>query len=150
MRQSIGVAMLISLLAAGGVHGQEAGPGKAKPKTTLASAYTPVLGEFVALAASNLLGAMKPVDAPILVSFDRDEKVLEAAIFGARSSVDGAKEVLEEFRQSGVPLIQFVASEQYGITIAENEITLIYLNRTAGYAVVLSREKGQYIIGGSE
>jgi hypothetical protein len=125
---------------------QEGATEKAKPKKSMAMPYTPTLGELLALSASQLLATMKPFDAPVMVAYDRDAKNLEVGIFGIQSSVDWAKKSVEEFRQKAVPLIQFVALEGYGVELTDEDITIVYLNRTSENAEVLRREKGKYIV----
>lgn len=124
-------------------------PAKAAPaKKSLASSYSVTVGDMVALNLTNLLNAMKPIDAPMMVAYDNDEKKLEVAIFGGRSSVDGfngAKASIEEFLAAGKPMVEMVC-EQFGIELADNQLRVLYFNRNDSFKLIVTRDNGVYLM----
>lgn len=120
----------------------------AKPKpvaATLATTYSMTMGDMLAITVGMLLNGMKPIDMPILVSYERDEKLLEIALLGQRNTVDGAKEMIEEFLQKGQPIVNAVA-EQYGVTLSDSQVRIYYWNRLDGYKEIVRREQGHYVV----
>ena len=146
MRRVAAVSLLVSLLAGSSVC--TAAPPVAKPKpvsVTLSTTYSMTTGEMLAISLNMLLNGMKPVDVTMLVSYDRDEKVLEIGLLGQRNTVDGAKEIIEEFLAKGQPIVTNVA-EQYGVTLTDAQVRIYYLNRLDSFKEIVRREQGHYIV----
>ena len=80
------------------------------------------------------------------VIYNRESKKVEIAILGSRSSVDGAKETLDEFRQKAMPMVVGVVQAGYGVQMDDDQLAVIYLNHWAGNKETARRENGQYIV----
>ena len=116
------------------------------PRAVLSKVYTPTLGEMIAQTITEVLGIMKPIDAPILAVYERDEKKIELSVMGGRSSVDAAKQALDDLRAKGYPLIGYFVGADYHASLDDTDVTLIYLNRFDGYKEVVRRENGRYVV----
>src|SRR5467141_1401538 len=57
------------------------------PKAVLVKRYTPMLGDLIALSASELISAFKGFsDAPAIAIFNRDAKKIVIIVYGSRST----------------------------------------------------------------
>ena len=142
------VSMITLCLSASLVSAEEPAAKPAPVKKLLTSPYSVTVGDVLALNLSNVVNAMKPIDAPMVVSYDKDEKKIEVAIFGARSSADGyngAKAAIEDFLKAGLPMLKMV-SEQFGVDLTDDQLRILYFNRNDGFKLILSRENGIYVM----
>ena len=116
------------------------------PRATLSKVYAPTLGEMVAQTITQTLVVLKPIDAPILAAYDRQEKKIELAVMGSRGSVDSARQTLDELRVKGYPLIAYFVGVTYHVSVDDTDVTLVYLNRYDNYKEVVRRENGRYVV----
>jgi len=138
-------AVLLTMLAAIGLGiGVSARAGKASGAEGLVAPYATKVGDLAALQIGSTLISLRAVDAPTSVHFDPSAKTVNVLIYGQRSSVEGAKEILEGVRA----MLSKIAPQlkaQYGAEIDDTNVTLIYYNRNKDNAELLRREGGKYI-----
>lgn len=145
LRERVVLALaLASMLALVPKQGIAADAEEKLPPAVLSKAYTVTLGHSIAATVSTFLAALKPVNASMLAIYS-DEKI-EVWVIGGRSSMDGAKETLEEFREKALPGVQGIVGAIYGVDLKDEQVTVVYLNSYAGNKEVLRRENGQYVV----
>jgi hypothetical protein len=116
--------------------------GSAKPRAALTKPYVGNLGQQVAGTISDLLGTMKPIDAPMMAIFNGQK--IEIWVFGGRGTVDGAKETMDKFRNQASPMIRAMIGSLYGVRLEDDQIIEVYFNREDGNKEIVRLENGVY------
>lgn len=137
-----GVALVV--MAAGLGPGHPRADEAKLPHAVLTKAYSVTLGQAVAGTISTLLATLKPIDSPMMAVCDGDK--IEIWIFGGRGSADGARSTLEEFQQKASPVIAGIVGSIYGVELADDQMTLVYMNRFDSNKEIMRREDGKYLV----
>lgn len=114
----------------------------------LAAPYTLTVGDMAALILPELFKVNASFDAPVVVTFEPTLNVIDIEIFGARSTVEGARGSLMEYvsflQQAHVPYVQ----RRFGVTLTPENYRLMYYDRSArgGARLIVQMDKGQLIV----
>ncbi|MFO0600663.1 MAG: hypothetical protein U0228_35470 [Myxococcaceae bacterium] len=115
----------------------------ARKPTTLDSAFTPKLGDFIALEISAAFASLKTIDAPIIVGYDAEKKKLMVLVVGSRAQPEAAREVIDKL----VELVALMSPEyqkQRGVALGDDNVVYVYRNKANREVDLLKREGGKY------
>ena len=135
-------------------------PLPAAPAASLGKPYAVTLGDMIAFTMTQHMAVVRAMDSNISsqVSFayDHASQKIDVYVFGdphassafgsSQGSVDHAKGSLEYFRSNILPVLATIVTKTYNVTIADSDLTLIYLDRTANMKEVLRRESNKYLV----
>ena len=141
MRRAMIVAVLVMILGPGVLLAEEA-----RGQSNLDAPCTITTGQLLALSVPGIVKNSGLFDGSMVAVYNKDKKKIELRVFGAKTTVDGAKGTLEVFKTNGLdPLIGTLA-EMYGVPLVQNDFVLTYLNRYKDNQEIIRLEDGQYII----
>ena len=112
----------------------------------LSQSYSYTVGDDVATRTAGFFRVVAGLEASTLVYYDRKEQNLVAYIVGSAGDVPGAKREIEGFVSAVKEYVVPYAKSQHGISLTENDVTLIYFNDGGEGSPfeVVRRENGQY------
>lgn len=129
---------------------------------SLGKPYVVTLGDMIAFTMTQHMGPVRAMDSNIgsqmTFAYDHTSRKIVVYVYGdphssnvfgdSRSgvSVDQAKGSLEYFRSKVFPVLTTIVTKTYNVTLADSDLTLIYLDRTANMKEVLRREGDKYLV----
>jgi len=116
-----------------------------RPRAILTKAYTPQLGDMIALTTAQLMTGLKTINAPTLTVYDRDTKRIGILVYGQRATLDRAKATLDGLRESMAGMFDAVGAI-YGVTLDEKDFEYAYYDAASGRELVHWVD-GTYTIG---
>jgi hypothetical protein len=130
------------------------------PAVSLGKPYAATLGDMIAFTMSQHMVVVKALDlnllSPIMFTYDHDAQKIVVNIYGNPHSsnvfatspapVDQAKGSLEYFRGKVLPVLTSIVNKTYKTTLADSDLTLVYLDRTANMKEVLRLESDKYLV----
>ena len=115
------------------------------PKADLSKAYTPTLGDILALTTSGLLTSLRSIALPTLTAYDRETGKILIAVYGKRPSLDVAKKTLDEVRTVMEPMAEVVGSV-HQVTLGAHDFEYAYVESGTGKMLVTWID-GKYALG---
>jgi len=114
----------------------------------LSQPYTVTAGEWLAYRLSELVRVHSDrLSAPALFNYDRKKEVILVEMFGARESVEGAKEDLLKWCDFIQKIYLPYAKKNYGIDLCMSDYIVVYYNREAsGWPEMIRMEGGKLLL----
>lgn len=129
---------------------------------SLGKPFVVTLGDMISSTMTQDMVVLRAVDsnisAPVTFAYDHTSQKIVVSVYGdphssdsffvgsSPGSVDHAKGALEYFRSKTFPVLAALVTRTYNVTIADSDLTLIYLDRTANLKEVLRRESDKYLV----
>jgi hypothetical protein len=140
--------MIVRSLAAGFIAlsiAAFAGPAEGDNKR-LSQSYSYMVGDDIAMRTGGFFRVVAGLEASTLVYYDRKERNIVSYIVGSAADVEAAKREIEGFVGAVKEYVLPYAKSQHGITLVENDVTLIYFNDGGEGSPfeMVRRENGQY------
>jgi len=122
-----------------------AGPAEAGNKR-LSRSYSYMVGDDIAMRAGGFFRVVAGLEASTLVYYDRKDQYIVSYIVGSAADVEAAKREIEGFVSAVKEYVLPYANSHHGLTLAENDVTLIYFNDGGEGSPfeVVRRENGQF------
>ena len=114
----------------------------------LDSDYQIKIGDYAALIFSELLKTHSELDAPTVITYEPDLKVIDIEIIGGRGTAEGAKETIQNYLQfihtSHVPYVR----KRFGLTLTDDDFRVFYYDRSWNKApkLIITYANGQYTL----
>ena len=142
------LALSICFLLVGSGCTRKAEPAKdaqsgVQESSELSKPYAMTTGELAALRLNQLVTTLKYVETPMLITFDAENDELEVWLIGDESTVDGAKEAIEEARGKALVPASVLLKATHGIILQDSDFSIVYYNVEKS-ATVLKWTNGEY------
>lgn len=139
---------LISLLSIHGVALAQSPADSSQAPTDLARPISVTTGQLYALYLQNTCEVLMDITgwkAPLGVSYEHEANALHVEILGSRTTIDSAKQSMEEFRSKVLTAALAGANAALSASVAEDQVAVTYLNAQT-FATILTFHKGTYTL----
>jgi hypothetical protein len=121
-------------------------PSLSQNNSALNSNYQMKIGDYCALLLFQVLKANSELDSPLLSTFDIENNNIELKIFGARGTVEGARETLnvywENIEVSFIPYVE----KRFSLLLNKEDFKISYYNRNDRYKLIVQLINGQIVV----